>query len=180
MEAKQTPLIDLLERVPRDAVLVVEHDQFSSSSYSIGRLCHEAAAELRRLHIQRTHDALQNSSLAAPTLLGLKHFIERELAKIEPLWVAAGKGSYWWGVRIGLETVLAKLCEMEDQALATQIQADNADANTNEQIAACDPDTIRALLDERNTLATEVERLRVVLSKIREEARVAPAKENSK
>ncbi|MCA3182399.1 MAG: hypothetical protein INH13_02040, partial [Cupriavidus sp.] len=47
MEAKQAPLIDLLERVPRDAVLVVEHDQFDSSSYPIGRLCHEAAAALR-------------------------------------------------------------------------------------------------------------------------------------
>lgn len=47
MEAKQTPLIELLERVPRDAVLVVEHDQFSSSSHPVGRLCHEAAAALR-------------------------------------------------------------------------------------------------------------------------------------
>ena len=47
MEAKQTPLIDLLENVPRDTVLVVEHDQFSSSSYPVGRLCHEAAAALR-------------------------------------------------------------------------------------------------------------------------------------
>lgn len=46
MEAKQTPLIDLLERVPRDAVLVVEHDQFDSSSHPVGRLCHEAAATL--------------------------------------------------------------------------------------------------------------------------------------
>lgn len=47
MEAKQTPLIDLLESVPRDAVLVVEHDQFSSSFRPVGRLCHEAAAALR-------------------------------------------------------------------------------------------------------------------------------------
>lgn len=47
MEAKQTPLIDLLEGVPRDTVLVVEHDQFSSSSHPVGRLCHEAASELR-------------------------------------------------------------------------------------------------------------------------------------
>ena len=47
MEAtKRTPLIELLERVPRDAVLVVEHDQFSSSSHPVGRLCHEAAAAL--------------------------------------------------------------------------------------------------------------------------------------
>lgn len=47
MEAKRTSLIELLERVPRDAVLVVEHDQFSSSSHPVGRLCHEAADALR-------------------------------------------------------------------------------------------------------------------------------------
>lgn len=47
MEAKQTPLTDLLERVPQDARLVVEHDKFSSSSYPVGKLCHDAAAALR-------------------------------------------------------------------------------------------------------------------------------------
>ena len=47
MEAKQTPLIELLERVPQDARVVVEHDQFSSTSHPVGRLCHEAAAALR-------------------------------------------------------------------------------------------------------------------------------------
>jgi hypothetical protein len=52
MEAKQTPLIESLERVPQDARVVVEHDQFSSSSHPVGRLCHEAAAELRRLHAE--------------------------------------------------------------------------------------------------------------------------------
>jgi len=62
--------------------------------------------------------AQSNSSLAAPTLLGrdfmtLKRFIELELAKIEPQWTAEGKGGYWWGVKIGLETALAKLCEMK-------------------------------------------------------------------
>lgn len=63
---KQTPLIDLLERVPRDAVLVVEHDQFDSSSYPIGRLCHEAAAELRRLHAESERDeALLRQALEA-------------------------------------------------------------------------------------------------------------------
>jgi hypothetical protein len=47
MEAKQTPLIELLERIPQDARLVVEHDQFSSSFHPVGRLCHDAAAALR-------------------------------------------------------------------------------------------------------------------------------------
>lgn len=66
MEAKQTPLIDLLESVPRDAVLVVEHDQFSSSFSPVGRLCHEAAAELRRLHAQAAQDeALLRQALEA-------------------------------------------------------------------------------------------------------------------
>lgn len=52
MGEKQTPLIESLERVPQDARVVVEHDQFSSSSHPVGRLCHEAAAELRRLHAE--------------------------------------------------------------------------------------------------------------------------------
>ena len=66
MEAKQTPLIDLLERVPQDARVVVEHDQFSSSSHPVGRLCHEAAAELRRLHAQAAQDeALLRQALEA-------------------------------------------------------------------------------------------------------------------
>ena len=63
MEAKRTPLIELLERVPRDAVLVVEHDQFSSSSYPVGRLCHEAAAALEA--------ALVDVSIARRALLWL-------------------------------------------------------------------------------------------------------------
>lgn len=52
MEAKRTSLIELLERVPRDAVLVVEHDQFSSNSHPVGRLCHEAAALIRNAALE--------------------------------------------------------------------------------------------------------------------------------
>jgi hypothetical protein len=47
MDAKQTPLIDLLERVPADARMVYEHDQYHSQNIPVGRLCHEAAAALR-------------------------------------------------------------------------------------------------------------------------------------
>ncbi len=53
MEAKQTPLIELLVRVPQDARLIVEHDQHSSSSYPVGRLCHEAATALRAALAER-------------------------------------------------------------------------------------------------------------------------------
>lgn len=73
MEAKQTPLIDLLESVPRDAVLVFEHDQFSSSLHPVGRLCHEAAAELRHLHAE-------NEALLAE--------VERLRAEVERLAMA--------------------------------------------------------------------------------------------
>jgi hypothetical protein len=37
-------------------------------------------------------------------------------------------------------------------------------------IAACDPDTIRALLDERDALAAEVERLAEALRELEERA----------
>ena len=47
MEAKQTPLIDLLQRVPADARLVYEHDALHHSFFPVGRLCQEAAAALR-------------------------------------------------------------------------------------------------------------------------------------
>ena len=47
---KQASLIERLESIPRDAVLVIEHDQFSTSFHPVGRLCHEAAAELRSRH----------------------------------------------------------------------------------------------------------------------------------
>ena len=59
MEAKQTPLIELLERVPQDARVVVEHDQFSSSSHPVGRLCHEAAAALRAALAQEQAEPVQ-------------------------------------------------------------------------------------------------------------------------
>ena len=75
MEAtKRTPLIELLERVPRDAVLVVEHDQFSSSSHPVGRVCHEVAAALiaacdpgtiRALLEERDGLAAENEALRA-------------------------------------------------------------------------------------------------------------------
>ena len=48
MDAKQTPLIDLLESVPADAVMVYEHDQFHSQNIPVGRLCREAATALRQ------------------------------------------------------------------------------------------------------------------------------------
>jgi hypothetical protein len=72
MEEKQTPLIELLEDVPRDTVLVVEHDQFSSSFHPVGRLCHEAAAELRRLHALTT----QGEAMLRQALDALAYWLE--------------------------------------------------------------------------------------------------------
>jgi hypothetical protein len=47
LEAKQVPLIELLESVPADARMVYEHGQFHSQNIPVGRLCHEAVAALR-------------------------------------------------------------------------------------------------------------------------------------
>lgn len=49
--------------------------------------------------------------------MSLKRFIEIQLSEIEPKWTAEGKGGYWWGVKIGLETVLNKLNENDCDAL---------------------------------------------------------------
>ncbi|HEY8355725.1 MAG TPA: hypothetical protein VIK69_12015 [Methylophilaceae bacterium] len=65
----------------------------------------------------------------------LKRFIELELAKIEPQWTAEGKGSYWWGVKIGLETVLAKLCEMDGTVMVNAVPVAQAP-----RACTCHPD----------------------------------------
>lgn len=64
MEAKQTSLIDLLERIPQGARLVVEHDQFSSSSHPVGRLCHEAAAALKAALAQQEEPVTEDMKSA--------------------------------------------------------------------------------------------------------------------
>jgi hypothetical protein len=54
-EARQTPLPDLLDRVPDDIVLGIPGSEPVFQSYTnipIGRLAREAAAELRRLHAE--------------------------------------------------------------------------------------------------------------------------------
>ena len=66
MEAKQTSLVDLLERIPQGARLVVEHDQFSSSSHPVGRLCHEAAAALRAALAQQAEPVQDQRCRAEP------------------------------------------------------------------------------------------------------------------
>jgi hypothetical protein len=49
-EAMQVPLLERLEDVPADARLAVDDGPHSTSYYPIGKMSHEAAAELRRLH----------------------------------------------------------------------------------------------------------------------------------
>jgi hypothetical protein len=53
-EAKQVPLVERLESVPADARLAVDDGPHSTSYYPIGKMAHEAAAELRRLHSVNT------------------------------------------------------------------------------------------------------------------------------
>jgi hypothetical protein len=52
-QAKQVPLIDLLDAVPVDVRIGVDdgHDWKAGTTWHpVGRLCHDASAELRRLH----------------------------------------------------------------------------------------------------------------------------------
>jgi hypothetical protein len=50
-EAKQVPLVERLESIPVDARLAVDDGPYSTSFYAVGAMAHEAAAELRRLHV---------------------------------------------------------------------------------------------------------------------------------
>jgi hypothetical protein len=59
MDAKQTPLIELLEHVPADAHMVYEHDQFHSQNIPVGRLCHEAAAALKEKNDMTRDDIIR-------------------------------------------------------------------------------------------------------------------------
>jgi hypothetical protein len=52
-QAKQTPLVELLDAVPADVCIGVQDGEDWSAGttwHPVGRMCHEAAAELRRLH----------------------------------------------------------------------------------------------------------------------------------
>ncbi len=49
MNAKQTPLIDLLNAVPKTARLLVEEENFSTRSIPVGKLCADAVEEIESL-----------------------------------------------------------------------------------------------------------------------------------
>jgi hypothetical protein len=105
MEAKQTPLIDLLEGVPRDTVLVVEHGQFNSSFHPVGRLCHEAAAELRRVHAQ----AAQDEDLLRQALEALSR--SRQTAMEQTIKARIPECAEFAGIAQDLDFVVAALRE---------------------------------------------------------------------
>ena len=52
-QAKQTPLVELLDAVPEDVRIGVQDSEdwnAGTTWHPVGRLCRDAAAELRRLH----------------------------------------------------------------------------------------------------------------------------------
>ena len=55
-----------------------------------------------------------NGTIQIHFMKQLQRFLELELAAIEHRWTAEGKGGYWWGVKVGLETALNKLVEDND------------------------------------------------------------------
>lgn len=54
-QAKQTPLVELLDAVPEDVRIGVQDSEdwnAGTTWHPVGRLCRDAAAELRRLHAE--------------------------------------------------------------------------------------------------------------------------------
>jgi hypothetical protein len=80
-EANQVPLVELLAAVPPDIRIGVDDGndwKAGTTWHPVGRLCQEAAAELRRLHAENEADeALLSQALAAlEACLGWPHVIE--------------------------------------------------------------------------------------------------------
>jgi hypothetical protein len=46
-DARETPLVELLESVPKNARMIYEHSEFCSENIPVGDLCHKAAKALR-------------------------------------------------------------------------------------------------------------------------------------
>jgi hypothetical protein len=61
--AAQTPLPDLLRKVPAGERLTIEHSPTSHSFIPIGRMAHEAAAEIERL-TDALHDEIRRHQAA--------------------------------------------------------------------------------------------------------------------
>ena len=101
-EAYAVPLHELLVKVPRSQRLEIEFDEGHGTSYiPVGRYCHEAAAELRRLHEENQqwqekcntymelHDAVVKDSdrlyaLNAELVEALKHYVNVVVSVNEP------------------------------------------------------------------------------------------------
>jgi hypothetical protein len=85
MSAAQTPLPDLLDRVPDDIVLGIPGDEPMFPSYTnipIGKMAQEAAAELRRLH-QFAEDQIGRATAAEAALQMTKATHALKLAAVE-------------------------------------------------------------------------------------------------
>jgi hypothetical protein len=54
----ETPLVELLESVPKNARMIYEHSEFDSENIPVGDLCHKAAKALRDRLAQPEPDAV--------------------------------------------------------------------------------------------------------------------------
>ena len=100
-EAKQVPLAERLEDVPADARLAVDDGPHSTSYYPIGKMAHEAADQLRRLHSVNAELlwALQNIAATA-----------RFAEEFESDWCAAATGM----VRMARAAIRAAIAKAEE------------------------------------------------------------------
>ena len=79
-DAKQTPLTDLLRRVPHDMSVVHESpDQQGTMNTAFGRLMHDAADEIERLRAER--DSLRAALIAAMEIVQRDRVLVAEKVK---------------------------------------------------------------------------------------------------
>lgn len=119
-EAMQTPMVELLRAVPRDAVKVYESGsglQSEDKIFAVGRICHEAADELERA-LQSVEDLTRSLAEMTEERNAFKASSEIRGANIEEMAkVFAELSAYFAGSALDHREMARKTRQMARAAL---------------------------------------------------------------
>ena len=88
MTEVETPLVELLESVPKDARMIYEHNEFHSQNIPVGVLCHRAANALRDRLAQPDREWVgltdeEENDIYIKNLTTAKNFVRAAEAKLK-------------------------------------------------------------------------------------------------
>jgi hypothetical protein len=162
-QAKQVPLVELLDEVPADVRIGVEDGegwQSGTTWHPVGQLCHEAAAELRRLHelhvlYQDKVQRLELENFSWRTKLGVRGY-ENQIADLQER-IKAIEFEEHVSLEVAIEVVLrngptfetiAGLCKMAAEAERNRTWTQAHWTEYERSIAAAEREACAKLCDE--------------------------------